>query len=80
MNSDKMNWTIGFGKYKGKTVKELLKDDSYCLWLRQQPWVKPWLLSILHKQIFCYMCQDNPEGMYAGDDCYIQCIECGRGH
>jgi hypothetical protein len=28
---------VSFGKYKGKTVKELLQDTKYLQWCRSQP-------------------------------------------
>jgi len=30
--------TITFGKYKNKTINEILKDRSYCAWLLNQDW------------------------------------------
>jgi len=27
----------------------------------------------------CDICQNHPEGMYLGDDCYIECFMCGNG-
>lgn len=29
---------IGFGKYKGKTLSELIRDRKYCIWLLKQDW------------------------------------------
>ena len=35
------NDTITFGKYKNKTLSDVLKDRSYCKWLIKQEWYKP---------------------------------------
>ena len=32
------NDTITFGKYKNKTLSDVLKDREYCRWLTQQEW------------------------------------------
>ena len=32
------NDTITFGKYKNKTLSNVLKDRGYCRWLIQQEW------------------------------------------
>lgn len=32
--------TVTFGKYKDRTLKEVLKDRSYCAWLLKQDWFK----------------------------------------
>ncbi len=34
------NETITFGKYKGGTLGDVLKDRSYCLWLKDQDWFR----------------------------------------
>ena len=38
--------TIKFGKYKGNSVLDLLADENYVEWLKQQPWFAN------HKQIY----------------------------
>ena len=35
-----MEQEITFGKYKGKTLEELSKDQQYSKWLITQPWFK----------------------------------------
>jgi hypothetical protein len=32
------NDSITFGKFKGKTLKDMLRDRQYCAWLIKQPW------------------------------------------
>lgn len=72
-----MDMIIKFGKYKGKPVEELLKDESYCIWLKKQKWVSSWLKELLHKKTFCGICNDYPEGMYLGEGEYGECVACG---
>ena len=40
MNTELNIDTITFGKYKNKTVYELIKDRKYCKWLLEQDWFK----------------------------------------
>ena len=40
--------SIYFGKYKNKTVDDLVKEDrKYLLWLGKQPWVKDNLIEAI---------------------------------
>ena len=32
------NETITFGKYKGSTITQVLRDRNYCMWLLEQDW------------------------------------------
>lgn len=38
LSEELKNDTITFGKYKNKTLSEVLKDRGYCRWLIQQEW------------------------------------------
>jgi hypothetical protein len=77
--TNQLDWIVKFGKFKGKPVRELLKDESYCMWLKKQHWVSSWLQKFLDETIYCDTCQDNPNGMYAGEGDYMECMDCGNG-
>lgn len=38
LNTELNRDTITFGKYKDKTLQEVLKDRAYCIWLLKQDW------------------------------------------
>lgn len=38
MTEDLCSETITFGKYKNKSLKDVLKDRTYCSWLLEQEW------------------------------------------
>ena len=40
MNTELNINTITFGKYKNKTIEDILKDRKYCKWLLDQEWFK----------------------------------------
>lgn len=45
--------SITFGKYKGLTLQNLLKDRKYCDWLKDQEWFRE-SYSYIHKQVLGY--------------------------
>jgi hypothetical protein len=47
--------TITFGKYKNKTLKELLKDRNYCEWIKNQKEIKD-----KYEYIYNRICEYNP--------------------
>lgn len=47
--------TITFGKYKNKTLKELLKDRNYCEWIKNQKEIKD-----RYEYIYNRICEYNP--------------------
>ena len=52
-----MEQEITFGKYKGKTLEELSKDQQYSKWLITQPWFK-----IKFKEQYKLLCEKISEG------------------
>lgn len=61
LNSD----SITFGKYKSKTLREILRDRSYCTWLLKQDWFQK-NYSYLHNRVseyepLPYFLQSRPE-------------------
>lgn len=47
--------TITFGKYKNKTLKELLKDRNYCEWIKNQKEIQD-----KYEYIYNRICEYNP--------------------
>ena len=54
--------TITFGKYKNKTVEEILKDRKYCKWLIEQEWLKE-----NYEYIFNRIKEYEPRKYFIGD-------------
>ena len=75
--------TFPFGKYKGKPYDVVVKDAGYCKWLLRQQWFN----ELDHNEAWskiaevwgCGLCNNHPEGMYAGEGDYMKCVGCGNG-
>ena len=63
--------SITFGKYKNKTVEEMLKDRKYCKWLVEQEFFKNY--EYLYNKVLEY----EPQKLFIKDnidekDCFIE--------
>ena len=85
MAQDKTEWVMSWGKYKGKKVKEMLKDKNYCQWLKHQEWLfdrAGWLDLLLNPIIYCKTCGDCQMGLrLLGKKQFysVRCPACGYG-
>jgi len=78
-----MPLTFPFGRYKGKPIEVVLKDENYCRWLLRDcdffTKIDPKLRDIIKNSTqICGVCNNDERGMYAGEGDYIRCPACGN--
>jgi hypothetical protein len=66
---------VGFGKYQGLYLIQMLEDKKYCLWLLNQKWFKGTSYletrDYIAQRIKCPLCSGNEID-------YPRCPECKR--